>query len=60
MVKEETAFTHGLELATGGGAREKIPTMCSVSQLHTSYGGRVSGLPFEQRGASGHSAAELC
>lgn len=49
MVKKETALAHGLELAIGGGARKKIPTMCSVAQLHfIHHGGRVSLLSLEQ------------
>lgn len=56
-VKEEAASAQGLELATGGGARKKIPTMCSIAQLHTSDGGSVSLLSLEQRGAPGHFAA---
>lgn len=37
IVKEETASARGLELAIEGRAWKKIPTMCSIAQLHTSW-----------------------
>lgn len=37
MVKEETGPAPGSELAAGGGAGKKIPTMCSIAQLRASW-----------------------